>query len=281
MKILEIKKYQKSTELLLRKAPFQRLVREVCQGFKSDFMFKKEALLALQEAAEAYLVGMMEDSNLCAIHAKRVTIMPKDMQLARRLRGFNKPVPDSISRKNEQACRGLRLSQGPDPRSFNPQQVKISEMMRGVFGMEMGGGSGRTDSNAAPSPFAGFTDLLNLAANMGRNSPAQAAACGRSGEAVEAQIAQRSGGGDSSSAGRSSSQGPAAGRSSAAPAAAAAGGAAAGLAAAAGAAAEGAAAHLAAAKRQRAPWPDHTKECKKRKHAAAAAAAAAAVREQQ
>jgi hypothetical protein len=53
----EIKKYQKSTELLLRKAPFQRLVREVCQGFKGDFMFRKEALLALQEAAEAYLVS--------------------------------------------------------------------------------------------------------------------------------------------------------------------------------------------------------------------------------
>jgi histone H3/H4 len=53
----EIKKYQKSTELLLRKAPFQRLVREVCQGFKGDFMFKKDALLALQEAAEAYVVS--------------------------------------------------------------------------------------------------------------------------------------------------------------------------------------------------------------------------------
>eukprot|EP00882_Tetradesmus_deserticola_P004439 GHRQ01004684.1.p1 GENE.GHRQ01004684.1~~GHRQ01004684.1.p1 ORF type:complete len:152 (+),score=34.42 GHRQ01004684.1:186-641(+) len=86
----EIRKYQKSTELLLRRAPFQRLVREVCQSFKRDFMFRKEALLALQEAAEAYVVGMMEDSNLCAIHAKRVTIMPKDMQLASRLRGFNK-----------------------------------------------------------------------------------------------------------------------------------------------------------------------------------------------
>ncbi|WIA33072.1 hypothetical protein OEZ86_006228 [Tetradesmus obliquus] len=83
----EIKKYQKSTELLLRKGPFQRLVREVCQEFKDDFRFKTDALLALQEAAEAYLVGLMEDSNLCAIHGKRVTIMPKDMQLARRLRG--------------------------------------------------------------------------------------------------------------------------------------------------------------------------------------------------
>jgi histone H3/H4 len=55
----EIKKYQKSTELLLRKAPFQRLVREVCQGFPEGFMFSKEALLALQEAAEAYLVSRL------------------------------------------------------------------------------------------------------------------------------------------------------------------------------------------------------------------------------
>eukprot|EP00878_Enallax_costatus_P001822 GHUV01001980.1.p1 GENE.GHUV01001980.1~~GHUV01001980.1.p1 ORF type:complete len:152 (+),score=34.47 GHUV01001980.1:239-694(+) len=84
----EIKKYQKSTELLIRKAPFQRLVREICEVFKQDFRFKPSALEALQEAAEAYLIGMMEDSNLCAIHAKRVTIMPKDMQLARRLRGL-------------------------------------------------------------------------------------------------------------------------------------------------------------------------------------------------
>lgn len=83
----EIRKYQKSTELLIRRAPFQRLVREICQPLKPDFMFRKEALEALQEAAEAHLITLMEDSNLCAIHAKRVTIMPKDMQLARRMRG--------------------------------------------------------------------------------------------------------------------------------------------------------------------------------------------------
>ncbi|GAB1606533.1 histone H3-like [Argonauta hians] len=83
----EIRRYQKSTELLLRKLPFQRLVREVTQDFATDIRFQSSSLMALQEAAESYLVGLFEDTNLCAIHAKRVTIMPKDMQLARRIRG--------------------------------------------------------------------------------------------------------------------------------------------------------------------------------------------------
>ncbi|PWA88662.1 histone H3.3 [Artemisia annua] len=83
----EIRKYQKSTELLIRKLPFQRLVREIAQYFKTDLRFQSHAVLALQEAAEAYLVGLFEDTNLCAIHAKRITIMPKDIQLACRIRG--------------------------------------------------------------------------------------------------------------------------------------------------------------------------------------------------
>jgi histone H3 len=83
----EIRKFQKSTELLIRKLPFQRLVREISNDFKADLRFHSQALLALQEASEAYLVGLFEDTNLCAIHAKRVTIMPKDLQLARRIRG--------------------------------------------------------------------------------------------------------------------------------------------------------------------------------------------------
>merc|ERR1711972_907837 len=83
----EIRKYQKSTELLIRKLPFQRLIRELSQDLRTELRFQSQAVLALQEAAEAYLVGLFEDTNLCAIHAKRVTIMPKDMQLARRLRG--------------------------------------------------------------------------------------------------------------------------------------------------------------------------------------------------
>ncbi|ROT68958.1 hypothetical protein C7M84_012813 [Penaeus vannamei] len=80
----EIRRYQKSTELLIRKLPFQRLVREIAQDFKTDLRFQSSAVMALQEASEAYLVGLFEDTNLCAIHAKRVTIMPKDIQLARR-----------------------------------------------------------------------------------------------------------------------------------------------------------------------------------------------------
>lgn len=83
----EIRRYQKSTELLIRKAPFQRLVREIAQDYKTDLRFQGSAVLALQEAAEAYLTGLMEDSNLCAIHAKRVTVYPKDLHLARRIRG--------------------------------------------------------------------------------------------------------------------------------------------------------------------------------------------------
>lgn len=83
----EIRKYQKSTELLIRKLPFQRLVREIAQEFRHDLRFQSAAIAALQEASEAYLVALFEDTNLCAIHAKRVTIMPKDIQLARRIRG--------------------------------------------------------------------------------------------------------------------------------------------------------------------------------------------------
>ena len=83
----EIRRYQKSTDLLLRKLPFQRLVREVSQDFKAELRFQSSAVMALQEASEAYLVGLFEDTNLCAIHAKRVTVMPKDMHLARRIRG--------------------------------------------------------------------------------------------------------------------------------------------------------------------------------------------------
>lgn len=83
----EIRKYQKSTDLLIRKLPFQKLVRQISQNFKADLRFQSQSILALQEASEAYLVGLFEDTNLCAIHAKRVTIMPKDIYLARRIRG--------------------------------------------------------------------------------------------------------------------------------------------------------------------------------------------------
>ena len=83
----EIRRFQKSNEILMRKLPFQRLVREIASEYRNELRFQSSAVLALQEASEAYMVGLFEDTNLCAIHAKRVTIMPKDMQLARRIRG--------------------------------------------------------------------------------------------------------------------------------------------------------------------------------------------------
>lgn len=83
----EIKRYQKATDLLLAKAPFQRFVRAICDGIDGQIRFQSQALLALQEAAESYLTGLFEDANLCAIHATRVTVMKKDIDLARRIRG--------------------------------------------------------------------------------------------------------------------------------------------------------------------------------------------------
>ena len=87
MALREIRHYQKSSALIIRKLPFQRLVREIAQDFKIDLCFQATAILCLQEAAEAYLIGLFEDTNLCTIHTKRVTITPTDLQLARRIRG--------------------------------------------------------------------------------------------------------------------------------------------------------------------------------------------------
>ena len=84
----EIRFYQRNTDLLIRRLPFARLVREVqTYFFRKQYRWQAEAMVALQESAEAHLVGLFEDANLCTIHAKRVTIMPKDLQLARRIRG--------------------------------------------------------------------------------------------------------------------------------------------------------------------------------------------------
>ena len=93
----EIRKFQRSTELLIRKLPFARLVREITQTYNStpvegEKRWQAEALMALQEACEHYLVHLFEDANLCAIHAKRVTIMVKDIQLARRIRGVSESL---------------------------------------------------------------------------------------------------------------------------------------------------------------------------------------------
>jgi histone H3/H4 len=87
----EIRKYQRTTNLLLRKGPFSRLVREILREHfarpGSEFRWQQQAMLALQEAAEVHLIGLFEDANLCAIHGKRVTLMKRDIQLARRIRG--------------------------------------------------------------------------------------------------------------------------------------------------------------------------------------------------
>ena len=83
----EIRRFQKTTELLIRKAPFQRVVCDIALKYKKDVRFQSTAVLALQEASEAYMVGMFEDTNLAALHAKRVTILPRDLALARCLRG--------------------------------------------------------------------------------------------------------------------------------------------------------------------------------------------------
>ncbi|KAH8919776.1 histone-fold-containing protein [Atractiella rhizophila] len=93
--LMEIRRYQKSTDLLMRKLPFARLVREIAQdytwtnddGETVGLRWQSSAVQALQEASEAFLVHLFEDTNLCAIHAKRVTIMQRDLQLARRIRG--------------------------------------------------------------------------------------------------------------------------------------------------------------------------------------------------
>lgn len=88
----EIRRYQQSTDLLMLKLPFSRLVREIAQSILpfqagQELRWQSQAIQALQEASEAFLVHLFEDTNLCAIHGKRVTIMQKDIQLARRLRG--------------------------------------------------------------------------------------------------------------------------------------------------------------------------------------------------
>ncbi|KAB7503602.1 histone H3 [Armadillidium nasatum] len=109
----EIRRYQKSTELLIRKLPFQRLVREIAQDFKTDLRFQSSAVMALQEASEAYLVGLFEDTNLCAIHAKRVTIMPKDIQLARRIRIVYAMAPKTSGKAAKKAGKAQKsISKG-------------------------------------------------------------------------------------------------------------------------------------------------------------------------
>ncbi|XP_053459600.1 uncharacterized protein LOC128594725 [Nycticebus coucang] len=136
----EIRRYQKSTELLIRKLPFQRLVREIAQDFKTDLRFQSSAVMALQEACEAYLVGLFEDTNLCAIHAKRVTIMPKDIQLARLFimartkqtarkstggKAPRKQLATKAARKSAPATGGVKK-----PHRYRPGTVALREIRR-------------------------------------------------------------------------------------------------------------------------------------------------------
>ena len=105
-----IRHYQKGTKLLIRKLPFARLVREVAQKvvaargmtthFNEGVKFQSNAIMALQEASESYLVGLFEDTNLCAIHARRVTVMPNDILLARRIRG-EQEKPNSMADRDK------------------------------------------------------------------------------------------------------------------------------------------------------------------------------------
>ena len=91
----EIRRYQKSTELLTRKLPFQRLVKEITdKKSQSHLRFQGSAVMALQQLTEAHMVRLFEDTNVCAIHAKRVTILQQDMQLARRLTGDVDKFPE-------------------------------------------------------------------------------------------------------------------------------------------------------------------------------------------
>ena len=83
----EIRRYQQSTELLIKKLPFQRLVREIAQDLRKDLRFQSSAVMALQEATEAHIVSLFEETNRATFHARRVTIQSKDMALAQRLRG--------------------------------------------------------------------------------------------------------------------------------------------------------------------------------------------------
>ncbi|KAF8405337.1 hypothetical protein HHK36_010241 [Tetracentron sinense] len=133
----EIRKYQKSTELLIRKLPFQRLVREIAQDFKTDLRFQSHAVLALQEAAEAYLVGLFEDTNLCAIHAKRVTIMPKDIQLARRIRGTLPILVASMPSSRISAFHGALLGFAKRGKTMQSSShvsfAKVSGQFGGLF----------------------------------------------------------------------------------------------------------------------------------------------------
>lgn len=123
----EVKKYQKSVKNLLPRAPFQRLVRSICSDMDHELRFQSAALQALQEASEAYIVGLFEDTNLCAIHANRKTVMKKDMELARRIRGDrNMDYRDTQPKTGDEIF--LQLPYGTDPAKTAMLKAKVAKM---------------------------------------------------------------------------------------------------------------------------------------------------------
>ena len=123
----EVKKYQKSIDMLLPRAPFQRLVREIALEHDETLRFQSAALHAVQEATEAYLVGLFEDTNLCAIHAKRMTVQKKDMDLARRIRGDrNTDYRDMQPKTGDEVF--LQLPYSTDPEKMKRIKAQVARM---------------------------------------------------------------------------------------------------------------------------------------------------------
>lgn len=116
----EIRKYQKGTDLLIRKLPFQRLCREIARKFKEDVRFTPQAMFALQTAAEEHMIRVIEKSYNATIHCKRVTLMPKDIQLFKKMTDCNLQhveleeivsaagLPDKPKKKDEKALRAQK-----------------------------------------------------------------------------------------------------------------------------------------------------------------------------
>ena len=121
----EIKRYQKSTNMLIPRAPFMRLVRDICGGIDNELRFQEQTMVALQEASEAYLVSLLEDSSLCAIHAKRQTVQKSDMVLAKRIRGDeNHDHIDRVEKTGDEVFYQLPYKNGKEAMAQLKAQVK-------------------------------------------------------------------------------------------------------------------------------------------------------------
>ena len=124
----EVKRYQKTVDMLLPRASFQRVVRAITMEMDHTLRFQSQALQALQEASEAYIVGLFEDTNLCAIHAKRVTVQRKDMDLARRIRGDrNFDYRDLQPKTGDEVFLSLPYSNNADKMDALKKQVAVMD----------------------------------------------------------------------------------------------------------------------------------------------------------